>query len=71
MMSEKGHFMETSRTKINSVEVVLRGFSEGRKAFLAALMGVEGAKIRKVISSVSDATRLKIGGTRSPNPRRL
>jgi small subunit ribosomal protein S11 len=71
LMNEKGFFLDNSNKKINSLEVILRGFSDGRKAFLAALMGIEGSKIRKVVTYVSDSTRIKIGGTRSPNPRRL
>jgi small subunit ribosomal protein S11 len=70
-MTEKGYFLDNSGAKIHALEIVMRGFADGRKAFLAALMGTEGTKLRKVVTAVSDATRLKIGGTRAPNPRRL
>ncbi|KAI0404405.1 hypothetical protein F4802DRAFT_566993 [Xylaria palmicola] len=57
--------------KINSLEVVLRGFGNGREAVTKVLLGNEGRLLRPYITKVSDATRLKFGGTRSPNPRRL
>ena len=56
---------------INKLEVVLRGFGAGREAVTKALMGTEGKMIRNRITAVTDATRLKFGGPRSPKPRRL
>lgn len=56
---------------IRSMEVVLRGFGSGREAATKVLLGAEGKMLRHTISKVSDATRLKFGGTRSPKPRRL
>ena len=56
---------------IRRMEVVLRGFGSGREAATKVLLGAEGKMIRHTIVKVSDATRLKFGGTRSPNPRRL
>jgi small subunit ribosomal protein S11 len=53
------------------LEIVMRGFGPGREAFTKAILGAEGRDIRSRISAVLDATRLKIGGTRSPKPRRL
>lgn len=57
--------------QIKKLEVTLRGFGEGREAVTKALLGTEGRFIRGKIVKVSDATRLKFGGTRSPRPRRL
>ncbi|KAI1073397.1 translational machinery component [Whalleya microplaca] len=57
--------------KINALEVVLRGFGPGREAAVKILLGTEGRMLRDKIVKVSDATRLKFGGTRSPKPRRL
>jgi len=57
--------------QIKKMEVSLRGFGEGREAVTKALLGTEGRLIRGKIVKVSDATRLKFGGTRSPKPRRL
>lgn len=53
------------------LEVVLRGFHVGRDAVCKAIMGQEGRLIRNNICAFTDATRLKIGGSRSPRPRRL
>jgi small subunit ribosomal protein S11 len=57
--------------QIKQMEVVLRGFGAGREAVTKALLGLEGSKLRGKIVKVSDATRLKFGGTRSKKPRRL
>ena len=57
--------------KIQRLEVVLRGFGIGREAVTKALLGTEGRALRGKIGTVSDATRLKFGGTRSRKPRRL
>lgn len=56
---------------ITTMEVVLRGFGAGREAVTKALLGSEGKSVVKKIIKVSDATRLKFGGTRSKKPRRL
>lgn len=56
---------------IQELEVSLRGFGQGREAVSKALMGLEGKALRGKVIKVSDATRLKFGGTRSPKPRRL
>ena len=57
--------------QIHQLEVVLRGFGAGREAVTKALLGSEGRNIRGRVVRVTDATRLKFGGTRSPRPRRL
>jgi len=56
---------------IRSLELVFRGFGDGREAVTKALLGNEGRLLRGKVVKVADATRLKFGGTRSPNPRRL
>ncbi|POS80847.1 mitochondrial ribosomal protein subunit S18 [Diaporthe helianthi] len=58
-------------TTIGSLEVVLRGFGPGREAITKVILGNEGRLLRSKIVKVSDATRLKFGGTRSKKPRRL
>ncbi|TQV93850.1 hypothetical protein V2A60_003989 [Cordyceps javanica] len=58
-------------TKINRVELSLRGFGQGRDATIKALMSPEGAFLRDKIVRVTDATRVKYAGTRSPAKRRL
>ena len=57
--------------KIEQLEVVLRGFGTGREAATKVLLGSEGARLKNKIVRVSDATRIKFGGTRSRNPRRV
>ena len=57
--------------KIRNLEVYLRGFGAGREAVTKALLGTEGRHLRGKVVKVSDATRLKFGGTRSKKPRRL
>ncbi|AET37800.1 mitochondrial 37S ribosomal protein uS11m Ecym_2043 [Eremothecium cymbalariae DBVPG len=54
-----------------NVEIVMRDFGKGRQAFIAALNGKEGTKVRPRVSRVADATALKFGGVRAPRPRRL
>ncbi|KAI3401646.1 hypothetical protein diail_9310 [Diaporthe ilicicola] len=56
---------------IHALEVVLRGFGAGREAITKVILGNEGRLLRGKIVKVSDATRLKFGGTRSKRPRRL
>jgi small subunit ribosomal protein S11 len=57
--------------EIEQLEVFFRGFGAGREALTRALLGQEGRYLRGKIIKVSDATRLKFGGTRSKKPRRL
>ncbi|OBT75032.1 hypothetical protein VF21_06346 [Pseudogymnoascus sp. 05NY08] len=57
--------------QIKKLEVILRGFGPGREAVTKAILGVEGMPFRNKIVRVTDATRLKFGGTRSPRPKRL
>lgn len=67
---DKLHQMGVVKT-IHKLEVVLRGFGPGREAVTKVLLGNEGKLLRGKIIRVSDSTRLKFGGTRSPKPRRL
>lgn len=57
--------------KVETLEVVLRGFGPGREAVTKVLMGTEGKLWRPKIVRVTDSTRIKFGGTRSKKPRRL
>lgn len=57
--------------EIKKLEVSLRGYGAGREAVTKALLGTEGKLLRNKIVKVSDSTRLKFGGSRSPKPRRL
>ncbi|KAL4879496.1 translational machinery component [Aspergillus karnatakaensis] len=57
--------------KIQKLEVVYRGFSQGRDGFTKVLLANEGKHIRNLVFRVSDSTRIKFGGTRSQRVRRL
>ncbi|EFQ31257.1 uncharacterized protein GLRG_06401 [Colletotrichum graminicola M1.001] len=57
--------------KINKLEIVLRGFGPGRDAAVRVLMAPEGKVWRSKVVRVADSTRLKFGGTKSKNPRRI
>ncbi|KAH7127665.1 hypothetical protein EDB81DRAFT_809759 [Dactylonectria macrodidyma] len=57
--------------KISRLEVVMRGFGQGREAALKVLMSPEGKVLRDKIVRVADSTRIKFAGTRSEKPRRL
>lgn len=69
--SDAGVPGDTTEEPIVTLEVVLRGFGQGREAVTKALLGSEGRLLRGRVVKVSDGTRLKFGGTRSQNPRRL
>lgn len=56
---------------IRKLEIVMRGFGQGREAAMKVILGNEGRNIRGLVTRVSDSTRLKFGGTRSKGPRRL
>ncbi|KAJ1334059.1 small subunit ribosomal protein S11 [Microdochium nivale] len=56
---------------IHQLEIVLRSFGQGREAAIKILLGSEGRLFREKIVRISDDTRIKFGGTRSQNPRRL
>ncbi|KAG8525574.1 uncharacterized protein KY384_009218 [Bacidia gigantensis] len=56
---------------ITSLELVLRDFGPGREAATKVLLGSEGAVVRARCVRVMDATRLKFGGTRGDNKRRI
>lgn len=65
-IQEKGYLM-----KMDAIEIVLRGYGPGRDSFTKCLLGSEGRNIQPLVTQVTDATRLKFGGTRSPRVRRL
>ncbi|QPG72808.1 hypothetical protein FOA43_000110 [Brettanomyces nanus] len=54
-----------------SLEIVVREFGKGRKAFFDALKGKEGMGIRDNVTKLSDLTAIKFGGVRSPSRRRI
>lgn len=58
-------------TKVNRVELSLRGFGQGREAAIKVLLSPEGAFLRDKIVRVTDATHIKHAGSRSKSKRRL
>ncbi|KAL6950984.1 hypothetical protein ACO0QE_000270 [Hanseniaspora vineae] len=53
------------------IEVVLKNFGKGRKAFLSCLSGKEGEYFKKYVTRISDDTDIKFGGTKSRKTRRV
>ncbi|KAF2240473.1 translational machinery component [Trematosphaeria pertusa] len=71
-IKDKGLLQGTDKLEpIKELELVYRGFGQGREAVTKAILGSEGKDIRPLIKKLSDSTRLKFGGTRSKKPRRL
>lgn len=64
LMKEKGYLDV-------DLQLIIKNFGKGREAFFDALKGKEGTDIRNKIKRISDNTKLKFGGTRSPSIRRL
>lgn len=71
MNPEQAPLRTIKDVEVLGIEVVMRGFGQGREAFQKALLGSEGFLIRPMVKRVTDATRLKFGGARSPQVRRL
>lgn len=53
------------------VELIYKGFGQGRQALDSALLTTEGEKILPILHRLTDRTPLKIGGTRARKARRL
>jgi ribosomal protein S11 len=56
--------------KIEQLELVLKGFGPGRAGGVSALNGQYGEPFMKKVVRVTDATKLRIGGTRLRNKKR-
>lgn len=54
-----------------SLEIVFKGFGQGRDAMQKALLAAEGGQIRPFVARLTDETPVKIGGTRAKKARRL
>jgi len=53
------------------IEILFKGFGQGRDAVYKALLTSEGEKVRPLINRMTDNTPIKIGGTRAKKMRRL
>ena len=54
-----------------SLEIIFKGFGQGREAMQKALLASEGEQIRPLVVRLTDHTPVKIGGTRAKKARRL
>ena len=54
-----------------SLEIIFKGFGQGRDAMQKALLASEGEQIRPFVARLTDKTPVKIGGTRAKKARRL
>lgn len=63
--------MESKNYLNRNIELVLQDFGKGRKLFEDALLGKPGNKVRDLITRITDVTKIKFGGVRSPKVRRL
>ncbi|CAO1625340.1 unnamed protein product [Sympodiomycopsis kandeliae] len=61
--NEKKYY-EKCKTTFTQCEMIFKGLGPGREGIQKALMTAEGARVRRTITQVSDATRIKIGGVR-------
>ena len=54
-----------------SLDIIFKGFGQGRDAMHKALLASEGENVRPFVSRLTDKTPVKIGGTRAKKARRL
>ena len=54
-----------------ALEIIFKGFGQGREAMQKALLAAEGGRVRPFVSRLTDETPVKIGGTRAKKARRL
>jgi small subunit ribosomal protein S11 len=59
-----------SKYNVEKVELVVKGFGQGRRGFLGAIDSPAGAFIKRKIVRITDATPLQIGGTPARNEKR-
>ncbi|PWN34064.1 translational machinery component [Meira miltonrushii] len=64
--------IETNKSpwRIQGIDIIWKGFGQGREAVYRALLSSEGTQIRNLVRRISDNTALKVGGTR-PRKRRM
>lgn len=64
-------YSEERPRKTVELEILLRGFGQGRTAILKALTLPEGDGVKEVVYAITDRTQIKIGGVRLQKARRL
>ncbi|PWN24153.1 translational machinery component [Microstroma glucosiphilum] len=67
--SRKSVWARSQGRAFSRLEVIWKGFGAGRDAVYRALLAAEGEETRNMVRSMSDATKLKVGGVR-PRKRR-
>ncbi|KAK4053073.1 hypothetical protein OIV83_001808 [Microbotryomycetes sp. JL201] len=68
--------VQGNKTKViwsppTDLEIIWKGFGQGRDAVYRTLMGGQGESIQRIVKRVTDATPLKIGGTRPKKKRTI
>ncbi|KAJ7591284.1 translational machinery component [Mycena floridula] len=53
------------------IDLFFKGFGRGREAMQKALTTAEGDQIRQLLSSITDRSRVKVGGTRATKRRKV
>lgn len=56
--------------KVTGIELIFKGYGQGRDAIVAALQTDRGKRIGALVKRITDATPIKVGGTR-PRKRRM
>lgn len=56
--------------KVTGIELIFKGYGQGRDAIVAALQTDRGKRVGALVRRVTDATPIKVGGTR-PRKRRM
>jgi len=62
---------QVAKTRPIEVDLFFKGFGQGRDALHRALLTSEGEIVRPLVSTITDRTPIKIGGTRAKKMRRL
>jgi small subunit ribosomal protein S11 len=52
------------------VDMFFKGFGTGREALYRAMLTAQGDVVRPIVSSITDRTAIKIGGTRAKKRKR-
>ncbi|KAF8665709.1 hypothetical protein AX16_000159 [Volvariella volvacea WC 439] len=62
---------DLAKDKPLEIELFFKGFGQGRDALHKALLTSEGNAVRPLVTTITDRTPIKIGGTRAKKMRRL
>jgi small subunit ribosomal protein S11 len=62
--------LEEATSSPIALDLFFKGFGKGREAFMNAMTLTEGERVRNLVTSVTDRTGIKIGGTRAKKQKR-